>query len=226
MIHRRILSWSCITVLVLFNLTTFGLILTEAAQAGALATLIRDILTRRRPQIPRSPGGGRDLFQVFPNRSTTQVWHNRPMLIWRNKGAIVDAPDRFQLLEAGTHKVLWDDAISSEPFGAIQISVTLHPGKQYRLRSLKNGIQTGPDTEFQVLPHAQRLLLERDFVRLQDKLRSQGADPSKLLAAQTEFWIEKGLWWDALQVVQSSNLQVAEREAATQEILKYWDAQK
>ncbi|MCY6493855.1 hypothetical protein [Leptolyngbya sp. GGD] len=193
----------------------------EQSQPSWWEAILRSV--RRRPPVSRRSGGGRgDFDAIAPGIWTPQVLTTQPMVIWRHRGSISRLPDRIEIVPVGQKTIVWKQSLPATSFFAAKVGVALQSGQTYRLRFLKEEKETRKSIEFRVLSDSERQPILQVLNQTETALRSQQATPKEILTKRIEILSNYGLWSDALQEINSSELPALERQQLTQAIVDQW----
>lgn len=156
--------------------------------------------SRRDPEPPRKPkkGAPRPLTQLCfipSNTSSRIIWNTKPLLIW--EGEI----NKIALKPISSKEYLDTQIVT----GSQSVNYTgkpLEPGKTYRwlifLSELENA-SSARHLTFKVMEAPQRKLITAELRLLERLQKNKGADAESIAFTKANYFMEKGLWADALQ---------------------------
>lgn len=152
------------------------------------------------PEPPRKPENGaprpgKQFCFVPSNTSPRIIWNTKPLLIWQ--GEI----NKIALKSIGEKEYLYSKIVT----GNQSVNYTgkpLEPGKTYRwlifLSELENASAT-KHVSFQVMEAPQRNRIAAELKFLERLQKNIGADAENIAFTKANYFMEKGLWSDALQ---------------------------
>jgi hypothetical protein len=144
--------------------------------------------------------------------STYVVWSNRPVFVWDRVASRIIVRD-----DQGVE--VWNQAVSSGDRAAIyNSSIPLQPDRRYRWTILTpSQTEVDPDQQF----YSFRIMggEQRDQITNALPQGQPGATPEEISLEQSDYFIERELWSDALQSLYAVQNPSAELTQARQEIV-------
>ncbi|MDX2240021.1 MAG: hypothetical protein NW224_04985 [Leptolyngbyaceae cyanobacterium bins.302] len=138
---------------------------------------------------------------------TLNVWHDRPLFIWQGQGIQLRVRDYNQ-----RDKILWEHPITAQAPLRYDGQDALQPGQLYQWQvvapdpanSNRRVNQNNWET-FRILPAEQRQTIATDLRTLEQRLQQQKASAEDIALSKAEFFADRELWSDALQVLYEVN---------------------
>lgn len=153
---------------------------------------------RRKPPREGTIKGARPekaLCLISPEAGSQVIWNTKPFFLWKgdiNKIA-VGIPGSKEYLK--TQIVTGNQSIN-------YTGQPLEPGKTYRWLIFLSELESASPTRFvpfKIMEAPQRNLITGELKRLEILQKSKGADAENIAFAKANYFMEKGLWSDALQ---------------------------
>jgi hypothetical protein len=193
---RTILSFS-LMIAMLIGTIAYPVTAQTTAQNSGIEEFI-SIFRRRRPQwLGTSRGEGRACL-LSPGILETQaiIWSDRPLFLWRN-----DVRE-IQLLDFKTQQPIWTPTLAQSnqtDINMLQVDTSLQPGATYTW-IFSDGASSGSKV-FQIMPDEQRYPIQQELQHLEQRLQARGETPEAIAIAKANYFSQKDLWSDALQVL-------------------------
>jgi Domain of Unknown Function (DUF928) len=168
---------------------------------------------QRRPKRPLTIRSGA-ICAISPGLiDTIDIWSNRPLFIWQDMGNQVRVrnhnPD-------DKDQVLWEKSITAQASLRYE-GQELQPGQLYQWQvvpvdpatsnatSLTRSTSLRTWTTFRILSTAQRQAIASALHTLEQNLQRQNASAEDIALSKADFFVDRGLWSDALQVLHEVN---------------------
>ncbi|NJR50074.1 MAG: hypothetical protein HC780_11405 [Leptolyngbyaceae cyanobacterium CSU_1_3] len=134
---------------------------------------------------------------------TMTLWHDRPTFIWQGQGIV-----RVSLSDYETRKVLWMQAVNAPQQEVVYNGEPLQPGKLYRWQIVgdKSSQTYRSDSQvwykFEVMATSEREQIKADLQKLEQSARVSRRSQEEQAIDQANYFADRELWSDALQVLQ------------------------
>lgn len=194
-----------------FSITSECFINLKSAQIFAQArTYNLFSLWPSRPKRKKASRGDTCLITPPASTETYQVWHDRPLFLWKYSGANQDANLIVTEYE-NPNNIVWKSSVNLAAqkllYGAKD---ALEAGKLYQWKLVTNSEQISPSIAFQIMSSSERNQIETDLLALERSLKASKAS-SEEIALKRATYFEKyqikhkadnqtfGAWSDVLQ---------------------------
>ncbi len=134
---------------------------------------------------------------------TLTLWHDRPLFLWQGQGNQIRVRDYNQ-----RDQILWEQAVTGQSAIAYAGSAALQPGQLYQWQVISiDATPTNrptPDRNwatFRMLSTEQRQDIDTALRSLEQQLQQQKASAEDSALSKANFFVDRGLWSDALQVI-------------------------
>lgn len=187
--------------------TTFASRLLPGAIAQGNAQLKSQLtFWQRRPKRPLTIRGV--ICVISPGLiETLMVWHTRPVFIWQGKGNQIRVRDYNQ-----RDRVLWETSVMGESIIAYGGSEALQSGQLYQWQVIATDAtpshRPSEDknwTTFRLMSAKQHQEISTPLQVLEQRLQQQNASMEDIALSKANFFADRGLWSDALQVIAEVN---------------------
>jgi Domain of Unknown Function (DUF928) len=175
-----------------------SLVLINPEPDGNQASLVADwqsIFRRYRPQRPLTSRGG--ICAVAPGLvGEVKVWSDRPLLIWNGAASQVNIRDHEN------HQDLWTRMLNPSENYVAYDGEALETGKLYQWQVLREKPGEADRRQwhtFEIITGDERTQITADLQALEQALHQESGEAIALRKA--EYFAEKNLWSDALQVL-------------------------
>ncbi len=153
------------------------------------------------PPTPPSSGGSRGplLCAIAPQPITTntEVWSDRPLLVWRGKLS------RIEIRPTGSNKVLWRQTGIQGQNSALYAGEALQPGQTYDWLLFDQFAEANSSpiqrVTFRVMDTKERDRIKMQLQKLEEELKAKGASAEETAIRRAQFFAQKNLWSDVLQ---------------------------
>jgi hypothetical protein len=152
-------------------------------------------------------------------------WSDRPLFLWQGEGSQIRVRDYHQ-----RDQILWEASVSKAQASLrYEGPVMLQPGQQYQwqivssvnpvasnARTLNRPTKQGTWETFRILPSEQRQAIATELRTLEQTLQQQNASVEDIALSKANFFVDRDLWSDALQVlyeVQNPSAQFVEQRS-------------
>jgi Domain of Unknown Function (DUF928) len=166
---------------------------------------LKTTFSQRRPKGEGIRRGG--VCAVSPGTDALQnsfvVWSDRPLFLW--KADLTSASTgRLQVLSSNTEEILWERTLTASDQQSIYSGKPLQPGQTYSWELSFN--QVGKQVissvhRFQIMDPTQRQEIATELKMLTTQLQAAKQPPEAIAIRQAQFFANKGLLSDALQVL-------------------------
>jgi hypothetical protein len=152
-------------------------------------------LSQPKPPIRPQKGVSRGDLCLFspdlPNEETRVyrvIWSTQPLFLWQGKASNISLyPESEQ-----SNNNLWN-----QPFASLQNAVytgnPLQAGQKYRWKI------DGMFVPFQVMEEKQRNQITAELRKLENQLKAIGSSLEDIASAKANYFVQRGMWPDALQ---------------------------
>ncbi|WP_414621523.1 DUF928 domain-containing protein [Calothrix sp. CCY 0018] len=161
---------------------------------------LKDIFRRKRRKPISRPLRGICLISPQPPELTenippTLVYDTKPLFLWKGdiKKIAVESPGSKEYL--GTRIVTGNQSVN-------YTGQPLEPGKTYRWLIFLSELESASPTRFvpfKIMEAPERNRITAELKRLEILQKNKGANAEKIAFTKAEYFIQKGLWSDALQ---------------------------
>lgn len=125
------------------------------------------------------------------------IYHTRPVFVWAVN------LQKIAIAHENSDTPFWDTNIGNrQKFAFYGGKENLQPGKSYELQGFNNN---RPEiiVQFKVMNSQERQGITNELNALEQKVKTEGADKLTVAIARVNYFIDKGLWSDAIQELYS-----------------------
>jgi hypothetical protein len=134
------------------------------------------------------------------DNSTVEIWSNQPLFVWQENNTKNTA---VVVYSAQDSKKVWDQEVNSEDnFIVYDNQTPLQPGVTYQWHLLRLDSQfqaNGAKVSFKIMDAEKRAEISQGLKAIEQQFEGESAEIIAL--AKANYFIDKGLWSDALQVM-------------------------
>ena len=160
------------------------------------------------PPVPGGAGGGTSrgnkpcAIAPQPITTSTVVWSDRPMFVWRG------VTGRIEVRPTGSQKVLWNKTriegqSEQGQSSALYAGEALQPGQSYEwLLFDPFALEETPPIQvvtFRVMDAKQRDRIKTQLQNLEAELKAKKASAEEIAVHRAQYFAQKNLWLDVLQ---------------------------
>lgn len=166
-------------------------------------------LYEKEPPRPEYEGGSRsgslaeELCTIAPETLSGEdirLWSDRPLFLWQ--GAL----NKIEVRPYRSEQILWSKSLTDNVRMAAYDGPPLQPGESYNWLVFGDSSNVPVfQISFQILPTEERNKIAAELSRLEAQLQQEGAGPEKIAYAKANYFAEREMWADVLQVAYTVN---------------------
>lgn len=135
------------------------------------------------------------------------IYSDRPLFLWQGKAnnLKINLYTPFSLEEE--QKILWSKIIENKNSDIQYLFYTgkpLEAGKIYDWETVVNN-SSSRKMPFQIMEKAKREQISLELIKLESELRNSGVKEEEIILAKANYFAERDLWSDAIQILFSLN---------------------
>ena len=196
------------------SLTLGSLILiSPSVSAKSFGDIIQSVIRVFSPKSPsRRSGGGKGPEAIISpgvwgdrdSNSIREVWHMRPVILYKSPTNLNETPDRIQVLHSKSNTLIQTFDVKNKRYATLVIDSDLKPGEKYDIRPIKGEKMRSMSGSvmFLIMPEGenrQKITEKLESLRCQEEEEDQNA----CIEQRIQKFIDAGLWSDALQEISS-----------------------
>jgi hypothetical protein len=134
------------------------------------------------------------------DNSPVEIWSDQPLFIWQEDQAERQAVVVYSA--QGSEKIWSQEVDSEDDFIVYNDATPLQAGETYQWHLLRLDTQIQPNSakvSFKIMDADKRELISQELMAIEQQFEGESAE--KIALAKANFFVGKGLWSDALQVM-------------------------